>query len=644
MRQRLILIQSFGEIRLNTKTFVVDTSRSPFAKLRPVPIENVHLEDNFWAPRLQTHKEITLPSQHKLCEETGRIFNFRRAAGKEKGEFQGRYFNDSDVYKWVEAVAFSLASSPNQKLRNLVRQVITDIIAAQDEDGYLNTYFTFELKKERWTNLKDMHELYCAGHLMQAAVAYYRATGERDLLDAACRFADHIANIFGPDKRPGTSGHPEIEMALVELYRTTGKRTYLDLAQFFIDKRGLGLIGGSPYHIDHKPFRELEEIVGHAVRSLYLNCGAADVYMETGDKTLLDALIRLWRNMTECKMYVTGGVGSRYEGEAFGANYELPNVRAYAETCAAIANVMWNWRMLLITGDSRFADVMELALYNGALAGISLDGENYFYVNPLADRGQHRRQKWFSCACCPPNIARLLASLPGYMYSLSSNGIWVHLYAQNTAHLEVDGTSVTIIQRTEYPWSGEIKFVLQPEKEMSFNLYLRIPSWCRKARVQINGQPFDVPIQSGQYLEVSRVWKSGDQVQLSLSMPAERIVCHPYVMENHDRVAIRRGPLIYCVEQTDNPDCDVWDLALPLETEFKTEWIPNLLNGIMVVQGEALAIGSNKFEGSLYKPLKDAYPKIQRVKFTAIPYYAWANREPGPMTVWIRSLNPCQEA
>ncbi|MFQ6095981.1 MAG: glycoside hydrolase family 127 protein, partial [Candidatus Bathyarchaeia archaeon] len=586
----------------------------------------------------------TLPSQYRLCEETGRISNFRRAAGKKKGDFQGLYFNDSDVYKWVEATAFSLAISPDHKLHGIVQQVIADIIAAQDEDGYLNTHFTFERKRERWTNLRDMHELYCAGHLIQAAVAHYRATGEHGLLDAACRFADHIARVFSPDKRAGTSGHPEIEMALVELYRVTGNRAYLDLGRFFIDKRGTGLVGGRSYHVDHKPFRELREIVGHAVRSLYLNCGAADVYMETGDKDLWDGLIRLWHSMTERKMYVTGGVGSRYEGEAFGVDYELPNVRAYAETCAAIANVMWNWRMLLITGEGRFADVMELALYNGVLAGISLDGEKYFYVNPLADRGNHRRERWFRCACCPPNIARLLASLPGYMYSLSSGGVWVHLYAQSTANLEVDGNPVTIMQYTDYPWSGDVELILHPEKDISFGLYVRIPGWCRKAEVQINGKVLVKPVQPGQYLEIHRVWKSGDRVDLSMSMPVERIVCHPSVMENHDRVALRRGPIIYCAEQIDNPDCDVWKLFLPLKAELKVDWRPDLLGGVMIIHGEALAADSNGFNGSLYRPVKEVHPKMRRVKFTAIPYYAWANRQPGPMTVWIRSLNPCREA
>jgi len=619
-------------------TLVVDTSRSPFAKLRPVPVENVHLEDNFWAPRLEKLRKVTLPSQYQLLEETGRLFNFRRASGKEKGDFKGRVFNDSDVYKWLEAVAFSLANHFDQKLYDLAQQAIADVRAAQDEDGYLDTYFTFEQKKLRWTNLRDMHELYCAGHLFQAAIAFYRATGERDLLEVACRFADHIVSVFGPNKRLGVPGHPEVEMALAELYRTTGNHNYLDLAKFFIDNRGMGLIGGSTYHIDHKPFRELSEIVGHAVRSLYLNCGVTDIYMETGEQELWNALVRLWQNMTKCKMYITGGVGARHYEEAFGENYELPNLRAYAETCASVANVMWNWRMLLATGDASFTDVMELALYNGALSGISLDGKEYFYVNPLADSGKHRRQPWYDCACCPPNIARLLASLPGYFYTTSSEGIWIHLYAKNTAHLNVSENSVKVIQDTNYPWSGEIDVILQPEKEFLFSLFLRIPGWCRRAEVLINGKAYDKPIKPGKYVEIRRLWKSGDRVHFSLSMPIERIICHPYVMENTDRVVLKRGPIVYCVEQADNPHCNVWSMALLPNPSMETKWMPNLLDGIMIIQGKALEIDASA-EEPLYRPLTDLSPKMKPISFTAIPYYAWANREPGPMTVWVRSFH-----
>jgi DUF1680 family protein len=618
-------------------TFVVDTSHSSYAKLHPVPVENVHLEDSFWAPRQRILQEITLPTQYQMLEESGCLLNFQRAVGKKKGNFKGWFFSDTDAYKWIEAVAFSLASAYDEKLYALAKQVIDIIMAAQDEDGYLNSYFVFKLKKERWSNLKDKHELYCAGHLMQAAIAHYRATGERLFLDLACRLANHIASIFGPKGRVGTPGHPEIEMALVELYRATGKKNYLQLAQFFIDERGKGHVGGGVYHIDHKPFRDLDEIVGHAVRSVYLNCGAADVYIETGEQALWDALIRLWHSMTERKMYVTAGVGSRYEGEAFGENYELPNARAYAETCAAIANVMWNWRMLLISGEGRFADAMELALYNGVLSGISLNGKEYFYVNPLADRGKHRRQRWFECACCLPNIARLLASLPGYFYSISPEGIWVHLYAQSTARLDVMGNSVTVTQHTNYPWNGKVEVILQPTEETSFSLFLRIPSWCRKVEVLVNGEAAKERVQPGKYLEIRRLWRPGDRLQLSFYMPIERIISHPHLMENTDRVALRRGPIIYCVEQADNPDSDVWSLMLPFDSSLRVEWVPNLLNGVMIIRGEASTIDTEESKDQLYHQVTDSSHKVRPVRFTAVPYYAWANREPGPMTVWIRS-------
>jgi len=617
-------------------TFVVDSSKSPYAKLLPVPVENVRLEDSFWVPRQRILREVTLPSQHKLLEDTGRVFNFRRASGKERGDFKGLFFNDSDVYKWVEAVAFVLATAFDKDLHDGAKQVVLDIVASQDEDGYLNSYFTFERKKDRWTNLRDMHELYCAGHLAQAAIALFRATRDRNLLYAACRVADHIASIFGSQKRLGTPGHPEIEMALVELYRTTGNGAYLDLARFLIDERGKGLIGGGIVHIDHKPFRQLSTVDGHAVRSLYLNAGATDVYLETGDKSLWATLLRLWHNMTERRMYLTGGVGARHVGEAFGEDYELPNVTAYAETCAAIANVMWNWRMLLATGEARFADTMETALYNGVLSGISLDGREYFYVNPLADRGKRRRQAWFPCACCPPNIARLLASLSGYVYSLSNEGIWVNLYTQSTANLEVWGNSVVLVQRTDYPWNGEVEIILQPQMETAFSIFLRIPGWCRSAQVQVNEKAIAENGQPGTYLEVRRVWRPGDRLQLSFAMPVERVFCQPLVMENADRVALKRGPLVYCAEQVDNADCDVWDLVLPYDCQLESRWKSDLLNGVVVISGDALAAGTELGE-QLYRVATDAPPKMHRVSFTAVPYYAWANREPGPMIVWIRS-------
>ncbi len=614
---------------------VEDTSHSPYAKLRPVPVGATRLEDGFWAPKLELLRKATLPSQHSLLEETGRMFNFRRASGRAEGEFSGFYFNDSDVYKWLEAAGFALAYSPDEGLQGMAQVVISEVSAAQDADGYLDTYFALDRKADRWRNLRDLHELYCAGHLIQAAVAFHRATGDRELLDAATSFADNIVDVFGPGKQRGTPGHPEIEMALTELYRLTGDEAYLDLARFFLDQRGRGVIGGRAYHADHEPFRELDEVVGHAVRSLYLNCGAVDVYMETGERAIWEALERLWLNMTERRMYITGGVGARHDGEALGEDYELPSRHAYAETCAAIASVMWNWRMLLASGEAKYADALELALYNGVLPGISLDGERYFYVNPLADRGGHRRQAWFPCACCPPNTARMLASLPGYFYSASKDGLWVHLYARSASQIKLEKTAVRVTQETDYPWKGEVALVLEPEAEETFALHLRIPGWCRRPGLLVNGEPMGMAVEPGSYARLERMWEKGDEVRLDLPMPVERILTNPLVLENADRVALKRGPIVYCLEQVDNPDADVWSIAISTGEPIEAAHRPDVLNGVVTLRGVAHTIDAD-FEGKLYRPMSEVPSKRCRIEFIAIPYYAWANREPGSMIVWAR--------
>lgn len=623
---------SGGGKQMADQSVVVDTTKSPYAKLRPVPIGAVKLKDRFWHPRLIALQEVTLPTQYDLMEQTGRIDNFRRVAGKVKGEFRGLYFNDSDVYKWVEAAAWSLAVQPNERVAQLMERVIDEIAAAQDDDGYLNTYFSLERKNQRWTNLRDMHELYCAGHLFQAAVAHHRVTGNDKLLKVAVRFADHIARVFGWGKKEQTDGHPEVEMALVELYRETGERRYLELAQFFLDVRGRGHIGGSPYHQDHKPFRELNEVTGHAVRALYLNSGAADLYAETGDEALMEALLRMWRNLTERRMYVTGGCGARYEGEAFGRDYELPNERAYAETCAAIANILWQWRMLLLTGEARFADVLELALFNGALSGIGLDGKSYFYVNPLADRGHHRRQPYFECACCPPNIARLLPMVPSFLYALSDDGLFVNLYAESEAELKVNGVPVRLHQRTDYPWDGKVKLQIEPAQPIPIALHLRIPSWCERATLSVNGAERQEK-KGGEFATLKRIWKSGDTVWLSLPMSPEFVLCHPFVEPSGGRVAIRRGPIVYCLEQVDNPDADVWFIAAQTDADLAAApmQISNL--PIIAIQGSGVAAEPSAWEGKLYQPLHKV--KVKSIRFTAIPYFAWANRKAGPMTVWM---------
>ncbi len=615
------------------RAFVIDTSNSPYSKLHPVSISSVKFTDGLLAERVKVVREVTIPTQYELLEQTQRINNFRRASGKIQGDYFGFFFNDTDVYKWIEAASFSLMSERDEKLEKLLDDVIEEIKLAQDEDGYLDTYFTFDRRKDRWTNLKDMHELYCAGHLIQAGIAHHRATGKRNLLDIAIKFADHIDSVFGPGKREGTSGHPEVEMALVELYRETRNYKYLSLAKFFIDERGKGLVGGELYHIDHKPFRELDEIVGHAVRSLYLNCGATDLFIETGELSLLNALERLWHNFVERKMYITGGAGSRYEGEAFGEEYELPNETAYAETCAAIANFMWNYRMLLASCEGRFGDIMELVLYNGLLSGISLDGKEYFYVNPLADSGKNRRQKWFACACCPPNIARLIASLPGYIYSTSFDGIWVHLYTSNIARIDWDGREIELEVKTRYPWDGLIEFYINTDGE--YIIFLRIPNWCKRYSLFINDQEISTNIVNG-YVKVERLWKKGDILKLNLIMEPEFIVSNPKVINNIGRVAIKRGPIVYCLEQTDNP-FSVCDLEVFTDSLLTSSFEP-ILGGVVVIKGKGSIVDTNIWKRNLYAPLKDINAKRKEVEFTAIPYFTWANREPGPMEVWIRKV------
>lgn len=632
---------------------IVDTNRSTYARLKPVSLNAVILTDGFWQPRRTLLRNVTLPSQYDQLERTGRLGNFRRAAGQIKGQFEGLYFNDSDVFKWLEAASWLLATDDNPQLQEMVDRTIEWIQAAQQPDGYLNTYYILEHPDQRWSNLRDMHELYCAGHLFQAAIAHHRATGSTQLLDIACRFADLIATTFGPQpgQRQGVPGHPEIEMALVELARETGRERYLSLAQYFLDARGHGLLGNSPYHQDHAPFREMDRLVGHAVRALYLSAGATDILAETGEPDLKVALERLWQHMITRQMYVTGGMGARHQGEAIGTDYELPNARAYAETCAGIANVMWAWRLLLLEGHAPYADLMELALYNAALPGISLDGQTYFYVNPLATDGQpepgteiYRRQPWFRCACCPPNIARLIAQIPGYIYSVSEDTIWIHHFIGNEAQLTLArGDSVQIMVRTRYPWSGQVFVeVLTPG---SFALSVRIPGWCDnpeprdRPTVSVNGEPIDEKVTPGHYVIVRRTWAPGDSLCVHLPMPVRHIAAHPYVLENTNRIALMRGPLLYCLEGVDHPGVDLRDVAVSNHTSYDVSFRPNLLGGIETITAEALSIPPDDiWRHALYSPDVPSHPTQRPVSLLAVPYFAWANREAGAMQIWLRRI------
>lgn len=609
--------------------------------LDPLSWKKVEIEAGFWGTRLETNQKVTLNHQYEQLEETGRLDNFRRAAGKKKGEFQGLFFNDSDVYKWLEAASYSLWTHPHKKLEQKVKALIKEIAAAQQEDGYLNTYFILE-KKQRFTNLPNEHELYCAGHLFEAAVAYYQATGRTFLLKVAIRLADLICETFGPGKRPGAPGHQEIELALMKLYWLTKKERYLRTAAFFIDERGKGLAGKDQYHQDHLPFLQQKEMVGHAVRCAYLMSGACDVYRQTGNQALMLALKRLWENMVQKKMYVTGAIGSRCEGEALGKDYELPNDRAYAETCAAIGSILWNERMLQLTGQAKYADVMERVLFNAFLSGVSLDGKEYFYQNTLQSNGTHRRQTWFECACCPPNIARLLSSLGGYFYSTSQQGVWIHLYGESkmTARLSND-RKILLSQSTNYPWSGEVTVRVLTETEIPFTLFLRVPGWCQKAEVLVNDKPLKEVALPGSYLPISRTWKKGDEVHLSLSMPALFLETHPH-SSNNGRLAISRGPLIYCLEAVDHPGVDILDILLSPQAKLSPHFRPDLLGGVEVLQDRASVRDRSGWKTILYRSYrKNRRMETKPLDLTAIPYFSWANRRPGKMLVWI--LGNCQE-
>lgn len=628
----------------NHTPFVIDTSKSQHTVFQPVSIDKVHLTDKFWNYYRELNQNVMLPAQYHLCEETGRIENFRRASGKISGPFKGMFFNDSDVYKWVEAAAWVLATDPDKKLQALLESVINEIADAQQSDGYLNTYFMFEREDQRWTNF-DLHEMYCAGHLIQAAVAHYRATGQTKLLDVATRYADYLFIHFGSEadgKQFAVDGHPEIEMALVELYRATNQKNYLDLAKFFVDARGYKRLDVTPtgrsssYYQDHIPFRQMKRLYGHSVRAVYLNCGAADIFAETGEPELNTALNNMWNNMVTRQMYITSGLGSRYEIEGFGTDYELPNGRAHTETCAGVGNFMLNWRMLLTSGESRFADLMELSLYNAILPGTSLDGKSYFYQNPLSDDGEHRRERWFTVACCPSNISRTLATLPGYCYTTSNEGVWVHLYGSNQADLSLpNGKQIKISQQTDYPWSGNIRFEIQSAEE--FGLFLRKPGWSKDGvKVTINGKEIQPQVTSKNYLLVDLDWQIGDVLELIIPMPVQKITSHPFVVENQGRVALMRGPIVYCLENIDH-STDVRLISLPFTNELKNQFHPELLGGVVALHGEG-EIMTDKlgWDEELYTPLSSYPPRPhQTIPIMAIPYYAWANREPGAMQVWI---------
>jgi DUF1680 family protein len=631
----------------------VDTRRSPHARWQTLPLDAVSLAGGFWAQRQTVNAQRSLSHGYRMLEEAGNLHNLRLAAGQAQGDFKGPVFQDSDVYKWLEAVGYQSTFGLGPDLQAHADEAIELIRAAQADDGYLDSYYQVVATDRRWTDIPHGHELYCAGHLIQAAVAFQRCAGDSRLLEVVRRLVDHIRTVFGPDKRAGTPGHPEVEMALVELYRETHDARHLDLARFFVDQRGHGLLGPSPiggraYYQDRVPVRETTELEGHAVRALYLACGVADVYLETGDRSLLESLDHQWQDFVQHKMSVTGGAGARYDGEAFGRPYELPNEAAYNETCAAIASIMWNWRMLLATGEARFADLIESTLYNGFLSGVSLDGERFYYINPLLSRGEQSgagrrsrdRQPWYRVACCPPNVMRLLASLGHYVATSSAAGLQVHQYGSGSIRAELSpDRTVSVAVATDYPWNGQIVLTVTETDGNPWELRLRRPGWCTSPGLRVAGKHVDVDEDGADddYLAIERVWQTGDRVELTLPMPPRLVEANPRLESTRDCAAIARGPLVYCLEQCDAPTTTVLEAQIDTNAPLESSWRPDLLGGVRVIHangvGGPLASWS---DGSLYRPLQPVETSpAETVSLTAVPYYAWANREPGAMRVWI---------
>ncbi len=635
--------------------------------------KKVIVNDGFFGKYIELIKKVALPYQWDVlndrinnAEPSHAVRNFKIAAGLLKGDFYGVVFQDTDVFKWLEAVAYILMAGPDAELENKADEVINIIEKAQQGDGYLNTYFTIKEPDKRWTNIRDGHELYCAGHMIEASVAYFEATGKRKFLDVACRFADYIDTVFGegPDKKRGYPGHPGIELALVRLYKATGEKKYLYLSKYFIDERGktpnyfeleveadredkneiwkkLGL----RYYQAHLPVRSQTTAEGHSVRAIYLYSGMADIAIETGDKSLIESCKKLWRNIITKKMYITGGIGSTSFGESFTFNYDLPNDTIYSETCASVGLIFFAHRMLQIDPNSNYSDIMEKVLYNSAISGISLDGKKFFYVNPLEvwpeasekikirEHVKITRQSWLRCACCPTNIARLLASIGKYIYSISEDEIYTHLYIDSETELDLSGSKVKIKQETKYPWSERINISVYIDKEKEFSLLLRIPGWCDNAKIFINNEEINLcDIKVKGYARLKRIWKNGDVVEVVLPMVVQRVRAHPGVRADIGKVAIQRGPIVYCLEEVDNGP-NLHEIMLPVKSELNADFDKNLLGGVMVVSVQAERYNSKWTDDELYKFEEESEYRPVTVKF--IPYYAWANREPGEMVVWI---------
>lgn len=619
----------------------------------PVPFTSVKVTDQFWGQRLKANREVTIPLAFSKCEETGRYDNFVKAAHPSEDYKVGGYsFDDTDVYKTIEGASYLLQTYPDKKLKKYIDSVLVIVAAAQEPDGYLFTARTMNPKhphewagSRRWEKVEELsHEFYNLGHMVEGAIAHYQATGQRNFLDIAIRYADCVCREIGdnPGQQVRVPGHQIAEMALAKLYTVTGDRKYLDQAKFFLDKRGY-TDRRDEYSQAHKPVVEQDEAVGHAVRAAYMYSGMADVAALTGDSGYIRAIDRIWDNIVSKKYYITGGIGATSQGEAFGKNYELPNMSAYCETCASIGNVYLNYRLFLLHGESKYYDVLERTLYNGLIAGVSLDGGSFFYPNPLESMGQHQRQPWFGCACCPSNVSRFIPSLPGYVYAVKDNQVYVNLYLSNKATLKIGRKSVTLSQETRYPWNGDIALTVDKNSAGRFAMKLRIPGWVRNQvvpsdlytytdgkrlsyQVKVNGELQEAELGADGYFTVTRQWKKGDKVELHFDMEPRVVKANARVEADRGRVAVERGPLVYCAEWPDN-DFDVLSVLLNRQPSFTVTEKPDLLYGLNQIQTPAQTLKYDA-EGRL---------SVQDVTLTLIPYYAWAHRGSGRMAVWLPS-------
>ena len=645
MKKTLFAIITTSWIMVSTNLIAQDVLQ----KMEPVNFSQVEIQDNFWKPIINKVSTVTIPVCIDQTEvKTPRIRNFEKVSAGKGEKHEGIYFDDSDVYKALEAIAYSLKNRPDAALEKKADEWIDKIAAAQQPDGYLNTYYTLSGLQNRWTDM-EKHEDYCAGHLIEAAIAYYNATGKRKFLDVAIRLADHIDNTFRQKDIHWVSGHQEIELALVKLYHTTANIKYLDLADWYLQQRGHGYGKGviwdewkSPeYCQDKLPVKEQTDITGHAVRAMYLYTGAADVGAAKNDNGYMNAMKTVWEDVVYRNMYITGGIGSSGSNEGFSVDYDLPNENAYCETCASVGMVFWNQRMNLLTGDAKYIDVLERSLYNGALDGLSLSGDHFFYGNPLASKGNYSRSEWFGCACCPSNIARLVESIGNYIYAKTDEDIYVNLFIGSSANLSLQNKKVKIAQTTKYPWDGDIQITVTPEKQTKFSLHVRIPGWAKNQPVPgdtysftdkeastfgltINNTTESYKLENG-YAVINRNWKKGDIVNLNLPMPVRRVKAIDKVKEDLNSVALQRGPLVYCFEHPDNGVKNM-NIVLGDNVKMNAEFNPELLNGVVVLKGDAPVVTVSDDKSNLSTETKP---------ITAIPYYSWANRGAGPMKVWL---------